>query len=302
MRITNNMIVSQQLGGIQLNMAALQKAQEQLTLGKRLTAASDDPTAATQIMDSASSLRSLDQYRTNVQRATSRVSLEDSVLSQISDLVARAKQLGVSQASDSATAATRATANAEVGQIFQQIVSLGNTKFGNEYLFGGDQSLTAPFATTGTAGATLDYTTTGSTGQRNVAVAEGKAMAATHDGQDIFKNSGVLDAVRDLSRALDPSSPSYGKTGIADAMTKLDGAFDSVQTLIGDTGARANALDSAGQNLDALKSSITSFKSGIEEVDLESAMTELTSRQLAYQAALVATSKLSSLNLTDYLR
>lgn len=302
MRITNNMIVSQQLGGIQLNMAALQKAQEQLTLGKRLTAASDDPTAATQIMGSASSLRSLDQYRTNVQRATSRVSLEDSVLSQISDLVARAKQLGVAQGSDTATAATRATANAEVGQIFQQIVSLANTKFGNEYLFGGDQSLTAPFAATGTAGATLDYTTTGSTGERGVAVADGKAMAATHDGQTIFKGTGLLDAVRDLSRALDPSSPSYGKTGIADAMSKLDGAFDSVQTLIGDTGARANALDSASQNLDALKSNITSFKSGIEEVDLESAMTELTSRQLAYQAALVATSKLSSLNLTDYLR
>lgn len=302
MRITNNMIVSQQMAGTQLNMAALQKAQEQLTLGKRLTAASDDPAAATQIMASGSSLRSLEQYRTNVQRATSRVSMEDSVLSQITDLLSRAKELGVSQATDTATDSTRAVANQEVGQIFQQIVSLANTKFWNEYLFGGDQSMTQPFSATGNSGATLDYSTTGATGQRSVAIGEGRSYVATHDGKQVFADTGVLSAVRDLSRALDPSSPSYGKTAIASAMTSIDGALNSVQTLVGDTGARANALSSAGQNLDALKVNLTTFKSNIEDVDMESAMTELTSRQLAYQAALVATSKVDSLNLTDYLR
>jgi flagellar hook-associated protein 3 FlgL len=78
--------------------------------------------------------------------------------------------------------------------------------------------------------------------------------------------------------------------------------MNAVQTMVGDVGARANTLDSAQQNLDALKVNITTFKSNLEDVDLEKAMTELTSRQLAYQAALVATSKVNSLNLTDYLR
>ena len=110
------------------------------------------------------------------------------------------------------------------------------------------------------------------------------------------------DEVRELSIALDPSSPGYGPNGITQALSKLDGAMNAVQTMVGDVGARANTLDSAKQNLDALKVNITTFKSNLEDVDLEQAMTELTSRQLAYQAALVATSNVFSLYLTDYLR
>lgn len=301
MRITNNMILAQQLAGTQSNMTALMKAQEQLTLGKRITEASDDPTGSINVMSSNTSLRALEQYKTNVQRASSRVSTEDSVLQQVSDLLSRVKELGVSQGTATATDSTRSVANAEVNQIFQQLVNLGNTKFGNEYLFGGNQSLTAPFTTTGN-GATLAYTTTGSTGQRTVAIGDGQSIAATHNGQQLFVDTGVLDAVKSLSQALDPASPSYGQSGITTALSSIDSALDSVQTMVGDTGARANTLDSAGQNLDALKTNLSTFKSNIEDVDMEQAMTELTSRQLAYQAALVATSKVDSLNLTDYLR
>ena len=45
---------------------------------------------------------------------------------------------------------------------------LGNTKFGNEYMFGGDQSQTVPFTWTG-SGATLDYTTTNPAGSTSAA-------------------------------------------------------------------------------------------------------------------------------------
>jgi flagellar hook-associated protein 3 FlgL len=297
------MLLSQQMAGNQANMAALMKAQEQLTTGKRLVRASDDPVASLQVMSTNTSLRALDQYKSTVQQASSRIATEDGALSQLSDLLTRVKQLAVSQAGDTATVSTRAVANQEVGQIFQQIIALANTRFGNEYLFGGDQSTTAPFAVTGTTGATLDFSNvTGASGQRSVQIADGQTFAATHDGKQIFADSGVLAAVRDLSRALDPASPTYGNGGIASAMTSIDSALDSVQTLIGDTGARANALDSAGQNIDSLKTNLSTLKSNLQDVDMETAMTELTSRQLAYQAALVATSKLDSFNLTDYLR
>jgi flagellar hook-associated protein 3 FlgL len=252
-------------------------------------------------MSAGSSLRALEQYKTNVQRASSRVATEDSVLSQVGDLLARVKELGIAQGTATANDSTRQVANAEVNQIFQQLISLGNTKFGNEYLFGGEQSTTTPFTATG-SGATLAYSTTSPAGSRTVEIGDGQTFQATSDGSEIFIDTGVLDAVRELSLALDPSSPAYGQSGIQSALTKLDSAMNAVQTMVGDVGARANTLDSAQQNLDALKVNITTFKSNLEDVDLEKAMTELTSRQLAYQAALVATSKVNSLNLTDYLR
>src|SRR5258705_2071115 len=97
MRITNNMIVTQQVTGLQSNIAALKQAQDRVTTGKRVGVASDDPSAAMSVMQTRSSLHVLDQYRTNVQRASSRVNLEDGVLQQVGDLVTRAKQLALSQ-------------------------------------------------------------------------------------------------------------------------------------------------------------------------------------------------------------
>jgi flagellar hook-associated protein 3 FlgL len=301
MRITSNMIAAQQMTGLQTNIALLQKSQQQATTGKRFSAPSDDPTAATGVMAAGSSLRALEQYRTNVQRASSRVDVEDNVLQQIGDLVSRAKELGVSQASTTATAQTRSIANAELNQIFNQITQLGNTKFGNEYLFGGQQSTTAPFTASG-SGATLDYTTTNPQGQRSIGIGQGQTVSPTHDGKQILLDTGVLDAVKSLAHALDPASATYGPDAIASALGEIDSASQAVQTVVGDTGAQANRLTSVGQNLDALKTNLTTFKSNLEDVDMETAITELTTRQVAYQAALLATSKVTSLNLTDYLR
>jgi flagellar hook-associated protein 3 FlgL len=301
MRITSNMMASQQLAGLQTNMALMQKAQDQATTGKRFSAPSDDPTATMSILQSGSSIRALEQYRTSVQSASSRLGIEDAALQQLNDLMSRAKVLGVQASGDTATAQTRSLANTEIQQIFQDVVAIGNTKYGKEYLFGGQQSSTEPFATTGT-GATLDYTSTNPSGQREVGIGEGQTIAPNHDGTQILINSGVLDALKSLAASLDTASPTYGQAGISAAMTKVDTASNAVQAVIGDTGATANTLDVAGQNIDALKLNLTTFKSNLQDIDVETAMTELTTRQVAYQAAMLATSKVMGLTLTDYLR
>jgi flagellar hook-associated protein 3 FlgL len=301
MRITSNMIAAQQMTALQSNISLMQQAQERASSGKKLNVASDDPAAAMSVMGTGSSLRALEQYRTNVQRASDRIDLEDRVLSQLGDLISRAKELAVSQAGDTANDQTRSVANAEVQQLFHQIVQLGNTKFGGEYLFGGDQSATQPFSDSGSGGS-LDYTSTNPQGQRSIGVGDGQTIAPSHDGKQVFLDTGVLDAVKDLAHSLDSTSPTYGKAGVSAAMSKLDNAFDSVQGVVGDTGALGNRLSSVGQNLDALKMNLTAFKSNLEDVDIETAMTELTNRQVAYQAALLATSKVTNLSLSDYLK
>jgi len=295
------MIAAQQMTALQSNIALLQQANERVTTGKRINQASDDPAASMSVMNAGSALRALEQYQNNVKRASNRIDLEDQVLSQIGDLVTRAKELAVSQSSATASDSTRKIANDEVKQLFQQIVDLGNTKFGNEYLFGGDQSDTAPFSATGSAG-TLDYTTTTPQGQRSINIGDGQTIALTHDGKQVLIDTGVLDAIKDLAHALDPASATYGNAGIEAAMSKLDSSFEAVQGVVGDTGATGSRLDTAGQNLDALKANLTTFKSDLEEVDVETAMTELTNRQIAYQAALLATAKVTGLSLVDYLK
>jgi flagellin-like hook-associated protein FlgL len=55
-------------------------------------------------------------------------------------------------------------------------------------------------------------------------------------------------------------------------------------------------------HLDAYQLTLQTKKSNLEDVDAATAITELTSRQTAYQAALLAVSKTTGLTLTDYLK
>jgi flagellar hook-associated protein 3 FlgL len=75
-----------------------------------------------------------------------------------------------------------------------------------------------------------------------------------------------------------------------------------VQAQLGDVGARANRLEMAASNIAVLENNLTTYKSELSEIDVEAAFTELVSRQTAYQAAMLATSRISGMSLTEYLR
>jgi flagellar hook-associated protein 3 FlgL len=75
-----------------------------------------------------------------------------------------------------------------------------------------------------------------------------------------------------------------------------------VQGVQGRLGARADAMQAASANLDAFSSSLTAFQSQLRDMDMEQAATEFSTRQTAYQAALLASSRLLSLDLSQYLK
>ena len=98
----------------------------------------------------------------------------------------------------------------------------------------------------------------------------------------------------------------YGEV-ISCAVRTPDGAileFFSPARAVADQAARTGGqqLDVATSNLDALDTSLRSFKSQLQDADIEKAVSELVGRQTAYQAAMLATSRVMSLNLADYLR
>lgn len=297
MRITNNIVLRNAVSGLAANRDAVLKLQTEVSSGLKIQAASDDPTIAEQVMGSSSGLVAIDQYKRNIDAATSRNSTEDSALTQVTDLLARARELMVSQNTSTATAATKSVASKEMEQIFNQVVSISNTQQNGSYVFGGDASTTTPFTVTGT-GTTLDFTTSNPTGTRSVAVSAGQNLIPSHDGKQIFIDTGVLTSLRDASVAL----ASNNTSGSQAALGSLDGAFQKVQELLGETGARANTLDIAKQNLAALKTNLTAFRSNAQDIDVEETVTALVTKQTAYQAAMMATSKVIGMSLADYLK
>jgi len=300
MRITNSITTQKALRTMQQGQRDIARASDRVTTGLRFTRASEDPNAAGQVMRTSGSLRALEQYRRNVEAATARTAAEESVLDQITNVLTRATELGVSQATGTATAETRKVAKAEVDQLLRFAVGLGNTRYVDSYLFGGAQAAVAPFAIDESDPTALDFTTTGPTGEMKVEIAAGQLLSTTHDGTQVFGDTttGPLAALRDLSAALGADD----QAAIGAAMTAVRTQLGETQNLIGDVGARMNQLEVTGANLNALEITLTTFRSDLHEIDFEEAVTELVGRQTAFQAAMLATSKVMGMNLTDYVR
>lgn len=301
MRITNNITTQNALRTMQRGQREIAAANDRVTTGLRFQTASEDPTAAAQVMRTSGSLRALEQYRRNIDAATARVASEEGVLDQLGDILSRARELGMSQATSTADASTRQVAKAEVDELLRFAISLANTRSGEAYLFGGSHASVPPFAVDESdPGGVLAFTTTDPSGDLKIEISSGQLLNTSHDGTQVFGTltDGPLAALRDLSAALATDD----QEAIGNASSGLRTAFDSVQMLVGDVGAWMNQLEMTGSNLKALKVTLETFRSDVQEVDFEQAVTELVGRQTAFQAAMMATSRVMGMNLTDYIR
>lgn len=273
-------------------MSEIGDLQRSISSGLRVHRPSDDPAATGGIMRTSSSLRAMEQHRENLNQARSRLSLEDRVLDQVTNALTRAKELGVSQAGAPASAQTRAAVKAEVDQLREFIVGLGNTEFAGSYIFGGDYSDSAPFTLAGVDPAKPPA------GDFRVEGGAGSFFLANHSGQEVLSDTRVLEALEGLSDALGNNSPE----GIQEAIGALDESFQSVQEVVADLGGRMNRVDQALEHMDSLEVELQGRRSELEETDMEEAISKLLNRQVTYEAAMLANSRIMNLTLTDYLR
>lgn len=291
MRITNSTLAKEALSGFQAQMRALDTARREASTGLRVSRASDDPLAAAGVMQSASGLRALEQYRRNLETARARLDLEDSVVDQLGNALTRAKELAMSQAGSTASGATRAAAAKEVARLAHFARDLANTQFAGSYLFGGQYADRAPFVD-----GVLDPDRPPS-GALRVEAGARLFLETGHSAQELFLDTGAVDGLDGLAGALEANDPG----AIRNVMAGLDGAFDRVQNLVGDLGARMNQVDVALSNLDSLEVNLQTFRSSLEDADLAEAVTRLVERQGALEAAMLSNSKILTLTLTDYL-
>ena len=87
----------------------------------------------------------IDQYDRNISQAQSGLEAGESTLSDIGELLNRAKELALSQATGTASPETRKNVAGEVRQIRDQLIQLANTKQGDRYMFGGRKTDAPPY-------------------------------------------------------------------------------------------------------------------------------------------------------------
>ncbi len=303
MRITNQLISRQSISRLQTSLQSVDKAREDVTTGRRIRRMSDDPSSASEVVRSSSSLRALDQFRRNIKMGQGRSGAEEVVLDQLTNTVSRGIDLAIGQSSSTASTQTRLIAKAEIDQLIDYTVGLANTKFGGDHLFGGTRGNQAPLRNPSVV--TDPFTNlvdafaqpVNPSGSIELEISDGIFINPNHNATEVFLDTNALQAMRDLSIALGNNNV----PGITAALNTLQGAHNSVQTLIGTQGSRGSQFVVTGNQLDTQELSLTTYRSDLRDLEIEKAMIELAGRQTGYQAAMTATARVLGLSLANYL-
>ena len=146
MRIADSMKYDQVRGNIGKNRTTMSELQNQASTQKRVTKPSDDPVAASRVLSSRIDFQGNKQYIKNLSYAKSFLDTTDQALADVSENLMRMKELAINQSNDaSANDESRRVVATEVSQIFDQLVSIGNRKLGDRFIFGGFKTQDRPF-------------------------------------------------------------------------------------------------------------------------------------------------------------
>ena len=303
MRVTNLIQQRNSVNGLQLNLAGLERARMDIASGVRLRRMSDNPTDASQVVRVGSSMRALDQFRRNIKLGQAKVEAEERALDNLTNTLGRAAELAIGQASSTATAETRLSVKAEVDALIDFAVGLGNTRFGDEYIFAGTRGNEQPFRNPPAAGGDfrnlLDPANNpvNPSGSIPLEIGDGRFMTPNSNGTEAFLDTNALRSLYDLSQALGNNDV----PGIQAGIDAIRDSVSSIQSLVGRQGARMNELDIAEQQIGDLEITLQTFRSDLRDTEIDKAMVELVGKQTLYQAAMSATSRVLGLSLANYL-
>ena len=181
MRISSNTLFDNNVAAMGQQQVRLLQTQQQVSTGRRILTASDDPVAAARALDVSQSDAMNTQYAANRSMARHTLSLAESTLQNVTSLIQDVQTATVNAGNGTLNNSDRQTIATDLSGRLQELIGLANSTDGvGNYLFAGFQSRTQPFDT---AAGALYY---GDDGQRLVQVSATRQMAASDSGADVF--------------------------------------------------------------------------------------------------------------------
>lgn len=112
---------------------------------KRIQKPSDDPIGNTELLAVRSKNIDAEQYLRNSNFAKTQIHFTENAIEELTDIVVKAKELAIGQASNFYSPEVRRSIAQEVHQLRNQALSISNRRLGNRYIFAGHKTLTRPF-------------------------------------------------------------------------------------------------------------------------------------------------------------
>ncbi len=178
-----------------LHSVEMARLQEQTITGSRINRPSDDPSCSYRVVTLNSQERSLGNYINNLSETVGTLELSSTVIQGIQSALTETKVLLTQVIGGIYNEETRERAAERINDTLEQVVSLANTKHIGQYLFGGNNTTSAPYLAERTNGEITGVTYQGSLENRDIEVASGIKSSAFHVGYDTFHSDDRSDPV-----------------------------------------------------------------------------------------------------------
>jgi flagellin len=225
----------------------------QLSSGLRINSAADDPAGHAIANSFKASIASMTVASQNASQAQSMLQTADGAYSQINNILVQMKSLATEAASGQESSTNLSSLDNEFQNLSSEIDQIANST-----VYGGTTLLLG--------GVTVTF-----------------QVGATNNSYNQFVVA--LKSAATVSNLLGTQSlTSYDKA--QSAMDKLDKALTSINTFMGTVGGFQNQLQYTMSNLTTNIQNYTSSQSTIEDVDMASAVSDMTKNQILQQSAM----------------
>ena len=290
------------LNTLQQQMAV---TQEQISSGKRINQPSDNPGALPDVLQIEADLSRVNQVSQNLSNVTGVVNTAESALQNATTLLNQITTLGEQGANSTTTAAQRSSLAQQVQQSLAQLVSISQTTFDGQYVFGGDNPTQVPYQ--------LNLSNANGVNQLNTSPstvviqdATGATFAVSQTAQYIFDDrnpdkslapDNIFAAVNSLRVAL----ANNDQVGITNALTSLQLGQDHLSASLQFYGGVQSQLTNATSVAQQIQLQYQASLSQETSTNIASAAVDISQEQASLKAAIQAQGALPKTTLFDLI-
>lgn len=302
MRVTNNMISYNFLSSLNKSLERQNKIQEQLSDGKAIHRASDDPIKTIRSLRFNTNLVQNEQYTQNVKDALSWMETTDGVMSDLGSIMITMKEKVIQASNGSNPQSAVQTIGAEIDKLIDHVVTLGNTKIGDRYIFSGQKDKTQPFTRTGD-----NITYDGDNNKISMSIQPG-AVDPTKDsvnltGYDVFGSDlSVINHMMEIKQHLTSGTVEDQKWLSDVGLKYLDDDHSKVLQAQTELGGRYSMYEMAQSMMDDDYVTITGDIAANEDLDVPRAIIDFKTSENVYKMALSVGASIMPPSLVDFLK
>lgn len=299
-RITNNATNAQLGAQIARGRGRVAAAQERISSGKRINRPSDDPAGAGAVLRIRTSQKVVAQYQGAVSTVKDRLLVADTALNSYQLALDRARALMTKGASDAGAGLdARAALAAEIDGIRARVISIADTRGGDEYVFGGTRQNAPPFdPATGAAAVTP-------AARQLVQLEPGaQPLAAGVTAEGLFSDADgtVLETLATVAAALrGTGDEAADKAALNAGLDRLDRFDDLAHGGRITLGVGIQSADAAAERLGQSTLAYEAAAERVEGADFVESALEMKNAQQALDAAMQAGAYVGRRSLLDYL-